>query len=166
MYLPSGQKASNAMKTYKFKAKIGSASGGGAYILFPYDTEKEFGTKGKVPVKATFNGVPYTGSLVKYGQPQHMLGLLKAIREQIGKAPGDIIEVTIQKDEASRVVEIPLAFKKMLKQEDLLSTFEKLSYTHRKEYCRWITEAKKEETRLARLAKAIEMLKKGIKTPG
>jgi uncharacterized protein YdeI (YjbR/CyaY-like superfamily) len=65
-----------------------------------------------------------------------------------------------------RVVEIPLAFKKMLKQEDLLSAFEKLSYTHRKEYCRWITEAKKEETRLARLAKAIEMLKKGIKTPG
>jgi uncharacterized protein YdeI (YjbR/CyaY-like superfamily) len=95
-----------------------------------------------------------------------MLGLLKAIREQIGKAPGDTIEVTIQKDEASRVVEIPLAFMKMLKQEDLLSAFEKLSYTHRKEYCRWITEAKKEETRLTRLTKAIEMLKKGIKTPG
>ena len=40
------------------------------------------------------------------------------------------------------------------------------SYTHRKEYCRWITDAKKEETRLKRLGKAIEMLKKGISTPG
>jgi hypothetical protein len=154
------------MKTYKFKAKIGSASGGGAYILFPYDTEKEFGTKGKVPVKATFNGVPYTGSLIKYGQPQHMLGLLKSIREQIGKGPGDTIDVTIEKDVVPRIVEIPAAFEKLLKKEGLLSAFQELSYTHRKEYCRWITEAKKEETRLARLAKAIEMLKKGIKTPG
>jgi bifunctional DNA-binding transcriptional regulator/antitoxin component of YhaV-PrlF toxin-antitoxin module len=154
------------MKSYKFKAKIESASGGGAYILFPYDTRKEFGTKGKVPVKATFDGVPYTGSLIKYGQPQHMLGLLKAIREQIGKAPGDTVDVTIEKDEASRVVEIPAAFEKLLKKEGLLPAFEKLSYTHRKEYCRWIIEAKKEETRSARLTKAIEMLKKGIKTPG
>jgi uncharacterized protein YdeI (YjbR/CyaY-like superfamily) len=33
-------------------------------------------------------------------------------------------------------------------------------------YVLWISEAKKEETRSARLTKAIEMLKKGIKTPG
>jgi hypothetical protein len=154
------------MKTYKFKAKIESASGGGAYILFPYDTQKEFGTKGKVPVKATFDGVPYTGSLIKYGQPQHMLGVLKSIREQIGKAPGDTIDITVCKDEGPRVLEVPAAFKTAMKKEDILPFFEKLSYTHRKEYCRWIIEAKKEETRSARLTKAIEMLKKGIKTPG
>ena len=154
------------MKKYKFKAKIAAGDGGGAYILFPYDTEKEFATKGRVPIKATFDGVPYTGSLVKYGQPQHMLGLLKSIREQIGKGPGETIEVTIQKDEEERVVEIPPAFEKLLQKEGLLLAFEKLSYTHRKEYCRWITEAKREETRLARLEKAIVMLKKGIKTPG
>jgi uncharacterized protein DUF1905 len=52
------------------------------------DTEKEFGTKGRVPIQATFDGVPYTGSLVKYSQPQHMLCLLKSIRKQIGKQPG------------------------------------------------------------------------------
>ena len=154
------------MKKYKFKAKIEAGDGGGAYILFPYDTEKEFATKGRVPIKATFDGVPYTGSLVKYGQPQHMLGLLKSIREQIGKGPGDMIEVTIQKDEEERVVEIPPAFEKLLQKEGLLPAFEKLSYTHRKEYCRWLTEAKREETRLARLEKAIAMLKKGVKTPG
>jgi uncharacterized protein YdeI (YjbR/CyaY-like superfamily) len=48
----------------------------------------------------------------------------------------------------------------------LRSFFDSLSYTHRKEYCRWITEAKKEETRAARLTKSIDMLRKGIKTPG
>jgi hypothetical protein len=154
------------MKKYKFKAKIEAGDGGGAYVLFPYDVQTEFATRGKVAVKATFNGVPYAGSLIKYGQPQHMLGILKAIREQIGKGPGDTIDVELWKDEAPRVLEIPAAFRTRMKQEGVLPFFEELSYTHRKEYCRWITEAKKEETRSARLSKSIEMLKKGIKTPG
>ena len=154
------------MKTYKFKARIQSGDGGGAYILFPYDTEKEFAIRGKVPVKATFDGVPYIGSLIKYDHPQHMLGILKGIREQIGKAPGDTVKVELWKDEAPRTVDIPAAFEAAMKKAGLLTAFEKLSYTHRKEYCRWITEAKKEETRKTRLAKAVDMLKKGIETPG
>jgi hypothetical protein len=85
------------MKKYKFKAKIEASDSGGAYALFSYDTEKEFGTKGKVPVKATFNGLPYTGSIIKYGHPLHSLGMPKAIREQTGKGPGDIIEVVVWK---------------------------------------------------------------------
>ena len=154
------------MKKYKFKAKIEAGDGGGAYVLFPYDTEKEFATHGKVPVKATFNGVAYTGSLIKYRKPLHLLGVPKTIREQIGKGPGDTIEVIVWRDEEARTVEVPAQFEKLIKKEGLLSVFEKLSYTHRKEYCRWITDAKKEETRSRRLAKAIEMLKKGISTPG
>lgn len=154
------------MKKYKFKARIEAESGGGAYVLFPYDTEKEFGVKGRVPIKAAFDGVVYTGSLLKCGPSQHMLGLLKSIREQIGKQPGDTISVELWKDEAERTVEVPAALEAAMKKEGVFDSFEKLNYTHRKEYCRWITEAKKEETRTARLKKAIEMLKKGIKTPG
>jgi Bacteriocin-protection, YdeI or OmpD-Associated/Domain of unknown function (DUF1905) len=154
------------MKKYKFKAKIEAGDGGGAYVLFPYDTREEFATNGKVPVKATFNGVPYTGSLIKYGNPLHLLGLLKPIREQTGKGPGDIIEVVVWKDEEVRTVEVPAQFENLMKKEQLLSVFKKLSYTHRKEYCRWITEAKKQETRVKRLEKAIELLKKGVSTPG
>jgi|ERR1039458_8972408 hypothetical protein len=132
----------------------------GAYVLFPYDTEKEFATKGKVPVKATFDGVPYTGSLIKYGNPQHMLGVLKAIRERTGKAPGDTIEVVVWKDEPVRSLDLPPQFEELMKKEGLLPVFEKLSHTHRRQYCLWIAEAKKEETRLKRLKKGIEMLKR------
>lgn len=153
------------MKTYKFKARIEDAGGGGACVYFPYDVETEFGTKGRVPVKATFDGVPYAGSMVKYGAPQHLLGILKNIREQIGKGPGDTVEVTVQKDEAERAVDVPPEFEKLLKKEKVWAAFEKLSYTHKKEYVRWITEARREETRLNRLAKSVEMLRGGIKTP-
>jgi Domain of unknown function (DUF1905)/Bacteriocin-protection, YdeI or OmpD-Associated len=154
------------MKKYKFKAKIEAGNGGGAFVFFPYDTGKEFGAKGKVPVKATFNGVPYRGSLIKYGNPLHMLGVLKAIREQTGKGPGDTIEVVVWREEEARIVEVPTQFEDLMKKEGLLPVFKKQSYTHRKEYCRWITEAKKQETRLKRSEKAIEMLKKGVSTPG
>jgi hypothetical protein len=153
------------MKKYKFKGKIEAGDGGGAYVLFPYDTVKEFGTKAKVPVKATFDGVPYTGSLIKYGNPLHMLGMLKAIREQIGKGPGDTLEVVVWKDEEVRTVEVPARFESLMKKEGLLLVFKKLSYRQRKEYCRWITEAKKQQTRLKRLEKAVAMLKKGVRTP-
>ena len=154
------------MKKYKFKAKIEAGDGGGAYVLFPYDTVKEFATKGKVPVKATFNGVSYSGSLIKYDNPLHMLGVSKAIRNQIGKQPGDTIEVVIWKDDEVRTVEVPAQLETLMARAGLLPFFNGLSYTHRKEYCRWINEAKKEETRLKRLGKAIEMLKKGVKTRG
>lgn len=153
------------MKIYKFAAKIEAAEGGGAYVLFPYDVEKEFGTRGRVPVKATFDGVAYTGSLTKYGHPQHMLGMTKAVREQTGKGPGDTVVVELSKDDESRTIEVPADLAKAIKAEGLLPFFESLSYTHRKEYCRWISEAKREETRLKRVQKAVEMLKNRVKTP-
>jgi uncharacterized protein YdeI (YjbR/CyaY-like superfamily) len=53
-----------------------------------------------------------------------------------------------------------------MRKQGVLQFFDTLSYTNRKEYCRWISEAKREETRRMRLAKSIEMLGNGVKTPG
>jgi hypothetical protein len=156
------------MKKYSFTATIQAApvGSGGAFVSFPYDVEKEFATKGRVAVHATFDGVPYTGSLMQCGGPHHMLGILKSVREQLGKALGDRVSVVVWKDDAVRTVEVPADFDALLKKEKLRDGFDGLSYTHRKEYCRWITEARKEETRVRRLAKSVEMLRSGIKTPG
>jgi bifunctional DNA-binding transcriptional regulator/antitoxin component of YhaV-PrlF toxin-antitoxin module len=153
------------VKKYQFEAKIQAGERGGAYVVFPYDVEKEFGTKGRVPVEVTIDGEPYTGSLMKYGLPEHFVGVGKAIREKIGKGPGDTVEVVLWKDEAVRTIEVPPELRKRMQKEKVLSFFEGLSYTNRKEYVRWITEAKKEETRKARLEKAIELLKNEVKTP-
>jgi hypothetical protein len=85
------------VRRFRFTATIEAGDGGGAFVFFPFDVEESFGTRGKVKVKATFDGVAYEGSLVKYGFPQHVLGVLKAIRTQIGKAPGDTVEVVLWK---------------------------------------------------------------------
>jgi hypothetical protein len=165
-YLSQAERGGASMKTYKFTATIQPGVGGGAGVVFPFDVEKEFGTKGSVPVKSTFDGVPYTGSLMNCGAMGHTLGVLKGIREQIGKGPGDIVNVVVWKDEAERIVDVPPEFAKLMKKQGVRQFFDTLSYTNRKEYCRWISEAKREETRQMRLAKSIEMLRKGVKTPG
>ena len=135
-------------------------------MVFPYDAEKEFGTNGKVPVKATIDGVSDSGGLFRMGQPHHLLGVPKAIRDQLGKGPGDVVKIQLWKDDEPREVEVPAAFRTVMKKAGVLPFFESLSFTHRKEYCRWIAEAKKEETRTRRLDKALEMLKKGVRSPG
>jgi uncharacterized protein YdeI (YjbR/CyaY-like superfamily) len=74
--------------------------------------------------------------------------------------------VLLWKDDEIRTLEVPAKFEKLMKKEGLLEFFHKLGYSHRREYIRWVSEAKKEETRVRRLEKAIAMLKHGVKTPG
>ena len=52
----------------------------------------------------------------------------------------------------------------MKKDTEAAAFFDKLSYTHKREYVTWISEAKKPETRQARILKTIEMLKQGKQT--
>ena len=147
-----------------FTAVIQNAGGGGAFVEVPFDVEAAFGSK-KPKVEAMIEGVPYRGLLVRMGGPNHMLIILKGIREQIGKTFGDEVKVTVEPDTEPRVIEIPKDLMKELKKDkEAKAFFDKLSFTHRKEYVKWIEEAKKEETRQARVVKTIEMLKKGKRT--
>lgn len=154
------------MKKYTFDAKIQEGRGGGAYVVFPYDAETEFGTSGKVPVTATIDGVPDKGALMRMGLPHHILGVPKAIRDKIGKKPGNVVTIVLWKDDVPREVAVPPELQARMKKAGVLPFFESLSFTHRKEYCRWITEAKKDETRARRLDKAIQLLTDGVRTPG
>jgi hypothetical protein len=150
-------------KKQTFTAVIQNPGGGGAFVEVPFDVEKEFGSK-RPKVRARIEGVSYRGILTRMGTDCHILGIRKEIREQIGKTFGDEVAITIELDVEPRVVEIPAELKKAFKTEkEAKDIFEKLSYTHRKEYVTWINEAKREETRQNRIAKTMEMLKKAKK---
>ncbi len=136
-----------------------------AYVEFPFDVETEFRVKGHVKVKAWFDDVPYRGSLAKMGHACHWLGITQEIRKKLGKKPGDRVHVLLNQDLEERTVTPPDDFLSLLKNNpDSLAFFTRLSFTHQKEYVEWIESAKKAETRSARLEKALEMLKQGIKS--
>lgn len=83
-------------KTYEFDAVIIRAPDmDAAYVEIPFDVKETFGRE-RVPVYATFDGVPYSGSIIRMGTPCHIIGIRKDIRKQIGKQPGDTVRVTIR----------------------------------------------------------------------
>jgi hypothetical protein len=150
-------------KKQTFTAVIQNAGGGGAFVEVPFDVEEAFGSK-RPKVKAAIEGVPYRGILTRMGGDHHLLIILKGIREQIGKTFGDEVEITVEPDTEPRVIEIPKDLMKELKKDkEAKAFFDKLSYTHQREYVTWINEAKREETRQNRVVKTIEMLKQGQK---
>lgn len=68
-------------KRYEFDAVILKVPDiDGAYIKFPYDVKEEF-NKRRVKVEATFDGYPYSGSLVRMKTPGHIIGIRKDIRK-------------------------------------------------------------------------------------
>jgi bifunctional DNA-binding transcriptional regulator/antitoxin component of YhaV-PrlF toxin-antitoxin module len=137
-----------------------------AYVTIPFDVEKVYGTKGQVKVNATFDGYPYRGVIANMGTGCHIIGIRKDIRKAIGKQVGDVVSVTIEKDEQERVVEIPAVLKMILtKNAKAKAFYDSLSHTNRKEYAGWISSAKKEETKAARLKAIVTKLLAGKRNP-
>ena len=74
---------------------------GGAYVIFPWNIREVFG-KRRVKVHAIFDGIPYDGSIVNMGVKDsqgnicYVIGVLKSIREKLGKKDGDSIHIVIE----------------------------------------------------------------------
>ena len=81
---------------FEFEAIIEKVEGiDGAYVTIPLDIKEEFGV-GRLKVKADFEGISYSGSIVNMGTGNYILGLLQSIRKALNKQPGDTIHVKIE----------------------------------------------------------------------
>lgn len=143
----------------EFDAVMKKAEGvNGAYVEMPFDLEEVFGSK-RMKARAVFDNVVYQGSVVKMGGI-YIIGITKAIRDQIGKQPGDSLHVIIEKDEEKRVIVLPDDFRSALEKDSEASAFyESLSYTNQNRYFLWVTSAKKPETRADRISQSVEKLR-------
>ena len=143
---------------FSFSTVIEDAGGGGAYVTIPFEVENVFGKK-RVKVKAWIDGELYRGSLVRMGGEAHILGIRKDIRDKIGKQLGDLVEVMLEEDTEPRVITIPPDVQGMLESHpDALEAFNGISYSHQKEYIRWIEGARHESTRHGRVVKLMEKI--------
>lgn len=137
-----------------------------AYILFPYDVQKIFGTRGLVKVKVTFDGYPYRGILSVMGGGKHAILVRKDVRQAIAKSIDDAVNVVVEQDLEERLVDLPKVLQDMLiKNPQAKVFFDTLSFTNRKEYALWIASAKKEETLVKRMEATMFKLMTGKKNP-
>ena len=115
----------------------------------------------RFPVRATINGYSWRTTVTRM-RGEFLLGLSREVRQAAGVEAGDEAEVVIELDTAPREVDVPEALAEALADDAAAkAAFEGLAFTHRKEYARWIAEAKREDTRERRVLKALEMLHAG-----
>jgi len=153
------------MARIEFRTKL-VQSEGWVCLNFPASADKKLGAKGRVPVVGTINGFPIGTSAFAMGGKTHMILVNKEIQGGANIGAGDIVAVSIEVDIKPRTISVPPYIEKAIaRSAKAKAAFDKLSYTHRKEYVRWIEEAKKDETRMRRIEKAVAMLSKSTKTP-
>jgi uncharacterized protein YdeI (YjbR/CyaY-like superfamily) len=88
--------------------------------------------------------------------------LSKEVRQGAAAEAGDEVDVTVELDTAPREVEVPEALAAALAADpEAKASFDRMAFTHRKEYARWIADAKQEQTRERRLGQALEMIRAG-----
>lgn len=95
--------------------------------------------------------MPYRGAFY--------LGVHKATREAAGVEIGDEVELELTRDDSPRLMEIPPELEAEFAAEPALrERFDALPFSRRRELAAPISEAKKAETRAARLEKALAVL--------
>jgi hypothetical protein len=136
---------------------LSAGQGGGHAVVVPKEVAAAF--SGKRPqVLAHVNGVEYRSRLMIYGG-QSYLGLRNDLLRQLGLEAGDRVQIELVEEHEERVVVEPPELTQALADDPAAqAAYQKLPFTHRNEYARWIDEGKKPETRADRVAKTIKRL--------
>jgi hypothetical protein len=141
-----------------FRAKLEKHDASEATVIkIPFDVERVFGAK-RVPVSGNVNGAKFRSTIFRM-DGRYLLIVNKQLREAANVKSGDITTVELERDTEPRIVEPPADLAAALKEDPSANeVWEKLSYTHRKEFVLAIEEAKKPETRARRVEKTIDEL--------
>lgn len=144
---------------HQFRSVIEAARGGGAVAEIPSHVRDALGGNKQMRVTGTLNGTPFRSSTMPY-RGAFYLGVHKATRETAGVGIGDEVEITLVRDDSPRTLELaPELEAALAAAPDLRQRFDALSFSRRRELADPIAEAKKPETRAARLEKALARLR-------
>jgi uncharacterized protein YdeI (YjbR/CyaY-like superfamily) len=124
----------------------------------PLDVPAVFG-RARPPVRGTVNGAPLRSTIAKYGD-DYLLVINRQVREAAGVVAGDTVDIELELDTKPRIVRLPKDLAAAL-DEEARAKFDRMSYSHRKDYVDWIKDAKREETRRRRIKKAVAMIREG-----
>lgn len=149
------------MGTLHFHTRL-EARGPAAAIVLDDDQVAQLGEGAKrFPVQATVNDYSWRTSVARM-RGEFLVGLNREVRDGAGVAAGDPVEVTLELDTEPREVEVPDELATALASDaEATARFEAMAFTHRKEYARWIADAKRADTRERRVRQALEMIRGG-----
>jgi hypothetical protein len=130
-------------------------------IEVPAEVVAGLGPGQRPPVRVTIGEYSYRTTVARMSG-RFLISLSAENRAAAGVAAGDEVDVDLELDDAPREVEVPADLAAALARDDAArAAFESLAYSHRKEWVRWITEAKKPDTRTTRITKTVQSLHEG-----
>jgi Bacteriocin-protection, YdeI or OmpD-Associated/Domain of unknown function (DUF1905) len=113
------------------------------------------------PVQVTVKGTTVQARVGRMGG-ENLLGFSKKLRSELGVEIGQTIDVVIALDAGPRTVEVPSALAEAFARDaKAKEAFEALAPSHRKEFARWVDEAKRAQTRQSRVEQTLQMLREG-----
>lgn len=143
----------------RFRSVIEAARGGGAVALIPAEVGAALGGIRQMRVVGSVNGTAFRSSTMPYRGALY-LGVHKATREAAGLSIGDEAEFTLVRDTSPRVLELAPELEAAFAAEpELRARFDALSFTRRRELAEPVAEAKRPETRAARVQRALDHLR-------
>jgi hypothetical protein len=148
----------------RFSARIerpwSDPTGGGALVDVPADAIAALGGLKQMRVIGTLNGLAFKSSTMPAGGGRLCVGVHKAMREAAAVSYGDLVELEIERDDRPRVLELPPELEEALRADPALrERFDSLSFSRRRDLAGPISEAKRPETRAARLERALAALR-------
>lgn len=145
----------------RFRAELESSGKNTAGFEVPEAVVEELGGGKHPKVSVTVHGFAFRTSIARMGG-RYLLGMSVDRREQAGVTAGDVLDVDVELDTAPREVEVPADLAAALAAEpDAKAFWETLSHSKKQWHTLQVTEAKKAETRAARITKSVSMLREG-----
>lgn len=132
--------------------------GNHASIAIPDEVLAELGANRRAALRITINGHTYESTATAVNGECRVV-FPSANRAAAGATGGDTVDVTLELITGYREVELHPEFAAALKDARLRDDFDRLAYSHRKEYARAIADAKADDTRQRRIDAAIEKIR-------
>ncbi|MBL8009296.1 MAG: DUF1905 domain-containing protein [Flavobacteriales bacterium] len=152
-------------KTYRFTAPLEKMNAQMAfmYVEVPFDVEQEFGTRGRVRVLGTVNGVAVDRALMPQKSGVHIIILGGDIRRAAKlKRVGDTVQVEFWKHPTPDELELPEALAETLDfLPEMKAAWDALTPGMRRSMCYWVGSAKTEATQAKRVAELLRRFEAG-----
>jgi Bacteriocin-protection, YdeI or OmpD-Associated/Domain of unknown function (DUF1905) len=150
----------SSVESTQFSAELERAGKTSARLRVPLDLKELYG-RARPPLRVTIRGHTWRTTPGVYGGVAY-IGLNRDVRNAAGVDAGDRVQVTMQLDTEPRTVGLPDDLRAALDGDPVAhAAFDRLSFTHRREYVEWVEDAKRPETRTRRIAATVADAREG-----
>ena len=141
---------------FRMQTKLQTPEKGWSGLAIPSDF---LGVRGRVWLRGTLEGHPFWVAAQPMGDGNHWVTVNREMRAEMGLVGDEEVEAVFVQADGPPELTVPDDLRRALESHgEARALFERMSHNHRKEYIRWVSEAKRPETRARRARQAVDRI--------